>query len=787
MRAIHLKLVRDLRHMWPQLLAIAAVIAAGVGVCISMLSALASLQRSRDAYYADSRFADVFASVNRAPESVVQRLREIPGVDVVESRIVADVTIDVPGLDEPAVGRLVSIPDEGEPTVNRLLVRRGSYPAVGASDQVLAAEAFATAHKIHEGDTFGAVINGRWKRLTIVGVALSPEYVYSLRGGDIYPDDKRFGVFWMRRRDLAAAFDLDGAFNDVVFRLSRDAPSATVIEHVDHTLARYGGLGAYAQKDQTSAWFLDNELAQLANMGLVTPLVFAGVAAFLLHVVISRLVSTQREQIGVLKAFGYTNMAIAAHYVWFVLAIAAVGTGAGIAAGAWTGAVWTRLYAVFFRFPRLTFILPMTVVVASAAAAAILATIAGLAAVLRAASVPPAEAMRPLAPATYHRGILELLRVQRFVPLTIRMVVRNLERRPFRSLLSVVAISLAVGIVIVGTFTVDAVRYLTDVQFNIAQRQDVTLAFKDARSRRALHELEHLPGVLRAEPVRVVAVRLRNANHSRRIGLVGLARDATLARVVDARLRPMTLPTEGLLVNDALASALEVRPGDAVTVEVLEGARPTRTAVVSGIVTEYLGLSAYMDLDAVNRLMQEGPLISGGHLRTDPAAAKALYTELKVTPGIANVTLSGAARRIFEETMAAVINTITLMFAVFGAAIAFGVIYNNNRIAFAERARELGSLHVLGFSHAEMAEILLGEMAVLTLLGLPLGVLAGRALGGLVIVLFSTELVRIPLVIAPATNGTAVATTVVSAVLSGLAMWRQLVRLDIVGVLKAPE
>jgi putative ABC transport system permease protein len=395
--------------------------------------------------------------------------------------------------------------------------------------------------------------------------------------------------------------------------------------------------------------------------------------------------------------------------------------------------------------------------------------------------------MRPPAPATYHRGQLDSSRLGRFAPLTARMVIRNLERRPMRALLSVAAIALAVAIVIVGIFTVDAVHYLTDVQFNTARRQDVSVAFKDVRSRAALHDLVHLPGVIRAEPVRVVPIRLRSANRSRRLGLVGLARDARLARVIDERLRPVPLPRDALVVNDALAAALDLHQGDAVTLEVLEGARPIRSTVVSGIVTEYLGISAYMDLDAVNRLMREGAVMSGGYLQVDPRATITLYRALKRTPGIASVTVSNVARRSFEDTLAAVINTVTAMFAMFEAAIAFAVIYNNNRIAFAERARELGSLHVLGFSHGEMAEILLGEMAVLTLVGLPVGVLAGRALGGLVIALFSTELARIPLVIAPATNGIAVVITVAAAVLSGFAMWRHLIRLDLVSVLKAPE
>jgi putative ABC transport system permease protein len=787
MRALDLKLVRDLRHLWPQLLAIAGVVGAGVGVCLTMLSALASLQFSRDDYYATSQFADVFASVKRVPESAVMRLRDIPGIEVVESRVVADVTIDVPGLPEPATGRVISIPDQGESQLNRLLLRRGTYPGVGRGDQVLASEAFVNAHRLQIGSTVAAVINGRWRRLSIVGVALSPEYVYSIRPGDLFPDDKRFGVFWMRRRDLAAAFDLEGAFNDVAIRLSYGAVAADVIGRVDRVLAPYGGLGAYERKDQTSAWYLDNEFTQLSNMGCVTPFIFAGVAAFLLNIVIARLVATQREQIGVLKAFGYSNVAVAWHYVTFVLAVAAAGIAIGIVVGAYAGSEWTRLYAMFFRFPRLAFVFPARVVGGATIVTAILAAAAGFGAATRAAAVPPAEAMRPAAPLRYRTGVLDRLMANRFVPLTARMVFRNLERRPTRSLLSVVAIALAVAIVIVGIFTVDAVHYLTDVQFNAAQRQDMTVTFKELRSRRALHELAHLPGVVRAEPTRTVAVRLRHANRSRRLGLVGISEQATLARVVDERLRPVTLPGDGIVLNDALANALGVERGDRIEMEVLEGARQKHAMTVTGVVTEYLGIAAYMDLTAVNRLMREGPVLSGGNLQVDSSQVAALYRRLKGSPGVAGVVISDLARRSFEETLASVINTVTWMFAMFGAAIAFAVIYNNTRIAFAERARELGSLHVLGFTHAEMAEILLGEMAVLTLVALPVGVLVGRGLGALVVTLFSTELARIPLVIAPKTNGIAIAITLMAAVFSGVAMWRQLLRLDVLASLKAPE
>ncbi len=787
MRALDVKLIRDVRHLWPQLLAIAAVVGGGVGVCLTMLSALASLQSSRDDYYERARFADVFATVTRAPESAAARLRKIPGIDVVESRVVADVRIDIPGLAEPATGRVISIPDEGEPLLNRLVLRRGVYPVSDRGDEVLASEAFVTAHGLSTGSTVAAVINGRWRRLRIVGVALSPEYVYSIRRGDLFPDDKRFGVFWMRRRDLAAAFDLEGAFNDVAIRLSRAAVPVDVIGRLDRMLARYGGLGAYARNDQTSAWYLENEFNQLANMGRVTPFIFAAVAAFLLHVVISRLVATQREQIGVLKAFGYTNAAVGWHYVAFVLAVALVGVVIGVAVGAWAGSEWTRLYASFFRFPRLAFVLPLRLVLGATLGTAVLAAGAGLGAARRAAGVAPAEAMRPAAPPRYRIGILDRINAGRLLPVTTRTIVRNLERRPVRSLVSTVAIALSVAIVIVGIFSVDAIHYLTDVQFNAAQRQDVTVAFEALRPRRALHELEHLPGVLRVEAVRTVPVRLRHLNRARRVGLAGVAADASLARLVDERLQPIPIPREGIVLNEALAAALGVERGDRVDVEILEGDRRSDALLVRDVVQEFLGLGAYMDIDAVNRLMREGPTFTGAYLEVDSRQAAALYGRLKGMPGVASVTVSDLARKSFEETFAAVINTVTLMFALFGAAIAFAVIYNNTRITFAERARELASLHVLGFTHGEMAEILLGEMAVITLLALPVGVLLGRGLAAAVVTLFSTELTRIPLSIAPATNGIAITITLAAAAISALAMWRQLLRLDAVGALKAPE
>ncbi|HEX7010540.1 MAG TPA: hypothetical protein VF184_11190, partial [Phycisphaeraceae bacterium] len=297
MHPLNRKLVRDLWQMRSQAAAIALVIACGIGAFVMSLSTLASLQLTQATYYEQFRFADVFASLKRAPQALERRIAQIPGVAQVQTRVVVDVNLDVEGLPEPAVGRLISIPDDEPPALNRLYLRRGRYPRPRAGHEALVGEAFAQAHGLELGDRVRAIINGRLDELILVGVALSPEYVLQMRQGQVLPDPQRFGVFWMRREALAAAYDMEGAFNDVTLALAPGASEAQVIERLDELIEPYGGIGSYGREDQLSHRYLSDEIKQLRAMGLIAPSIFLSVAAFLLNVVVSRLIGTQREQI----------------------------------------------------------------------------------------------------------------------------------------------------------------------------------------------------------------------------------------------------------------------------------------------------------------------------------------------------------------------------------------------------------------------------------------------------------------------------------------------------------
>ena len=786
--ALDRKLLRDLWHLRAQLGAIGVVVACGVATVVTTRTAYTSLLESRAAYYEQYRFADVFVHVKRAPASLAAKLAALPGVAAVETRIVSGVTLDVPGLPEPATGLLVSVPERGRPALNDLHLRRGRWlePA-GRRDEVLASEAFAVANGLEIGDSLGAVLNGRWQRLRIVGIAISPEYVYEIGERALFPDNRRFGVLWMRRDGMAAAFDMTGAFNDATLRLEHGAALPDVVAQVDRLLERYGGLGAFGRDEQVSARFLNDEIAQNRVSGTAVPAIFLGIAAFLLSIVLGRLVTTEREQIAVLKAFGYSNWTVGWHYLKFALVALLLGAVAGVALGLRFATLTIARYANFYRFPEFIFRLDWSALGLALLVTLGAAVLAAIGAVGRAVRLAPAAAMQPEAPTRFRGGLFERLGLDRALRVPGRLIARSLERRPVKAMLSALGIAFAVAVLLVGRFFVDAILRIADVQFRHVQRENLLVVFNTPRPAGASYELSHLPGVLRVEPFRSVPARLRAAHYSRRSIVLGLGRDAELRRLVGAEFRVTPLPPAGVVLTAKLAEILHVVPGDSITIEVLEGARPVRRALVAGTVNELLGLSVYVDAETLHQMLREGSTLTGALLRVDAAASPSLYSRLKRVPGVAGVSSRDAALASFEETLARSVGLVTSILIGFAGALAVAMVYNAARIALSERARELASLRVLGFTRGEVTQLLLGEQALLALTGVVAGLAIGYGLCAILAGFYQWEVFRLPLVLSGRTYVFAIAIILASALVSGLLVRRRLDRLDLVAVLKTRE
>ena len=789
MRAIDRKLLRDLAQLRGQVITIALVVACGIAAYVTLQSTWGSLQRSLQEYYLEYRFGDVFVHLERAPEEARRRLEEIPGVAIAYTRVVEAVTLPFAGEAQPPLAQVVTVPSGAEPPLGRLSLEAGRMPEPGRADEAVLLAGFAERRGVRLGDTLTVVLNQELRRLLVVGTGTSPEFIYPMpRGGAAGVDDERFAVLWMDRAAIAPAFRMEGAFNDAVLRLQPGASVGAVLREVDRVLDPYGGYSAVGRARQQSHDVLDDEMEQLRTFATIIPLIFLAVSAFLVNVVLARLVQLQRPEIASLKALGYSDAAVGLHYLKLVTVVTLLGATLGIGVGRWLGEGLTGVYADIFRFPVFSYRLGLRVPLESALLSFAAAAAGAVGSVRRIARLPPAEAMRPPSPGTYRPLLVERLGMPQVIPPGWRMVVRELERRPWRTVLSVLGIGTGIATLVVGQFSGDAFDYLLDVQFSRVNRETLTVGFTDAVPQRAAGELAQLPGVARVEGLRIAAVRIEEGSRYREVPLVGLPDGAELQRVVSRnRLRIVPLPPDGLLLTRTLGELLGLEPGDTATVKVLEGDRASHRIPVAGLVDELIGLQGYMRRDALHRLLDEAPGINSALLAVDRGGEDEVVRRLEQMPRVASVTRHDAVVQRLREQSGESMDVVTLVLTVFAATIAVGVVYNNARVALSLRGRDLASLRVLGFTRAEISRILLGELGLQVLLAVPVGLLLGHRLTVWVVGTIHPERYRFPVVLTPRTYAFAVVVVLLASAASALVVRHKLDHLDLIGVLKTRE
>lgn len=786
MRALDKKLLRDFRRLWAQGLSIALVLACGVAVLLISYGMYGALENTRSAYYERNRFADIFASATRAPRNLKDEIAGIEGVWAVELRTVKDAVLDLPNRVKTATGRIISLPANGA-LLNVPIIRSGRAPDPDASDEIMVNEPFALENGYQLGDVIHANLNGRKRPLTIVGTALSPEYIYTIGPGSLMPDNANFGILWMAENAASSAFDMTGAFNDVSLKLTRDADQEEVIDRLDDILKPYGGTGAYGRDQQLSDAFIDSELLGLETMARILPPVFFGIAAFLVNMVIGRIVALERSQIGLMKALGYTDLTIAAHYIMLAVLIALIGVVIGWGLGAWLARGLAQIYAEFFTFPYLIFSVSKFTYGLSAALGMLAAALGAVLNAMKAARLAPAVAMSPPAPPNFRRGVFDrLFSAMRFSQPTM-MILRGIMRWPLRASMTSLGMALGVAVLVASSFFNDSMDEIIDVAFFQSNRQDAVLLLARDQPISVLEDIERLPGVLRAEGQLSLPVRLTNGHLEKRVSIEASWPDADLSRVIDPDGKVIEAPAEGILLTKRLAGQLDVSPGDGLDVEFLTGRREQHRLFVSGIVTQYFGIGAYMNADYAARLFRETPQISAANVLIDDNRIDDLHRALKDTPNLAGLMMLNDTRQAFRDTIKENIVIQSVIYIAIAAMITIGVTYNSARIQLSERARELASLRILGFTNAEVSYILMGETLLLAIVAQPLGWAVGALLAWGMGFAFASDLYTIPVILKNHTFGFASVIGLAAAVGSVLVVRRRLDSLDLVSVMKTRE
>jgi putative ABC transport system permease protein len=786
-RALDTKLLRDLSRLRGQVLAIALVLAAATATLIMSLGLHRSLSETRDAYYARNHFADLFAQAVRAPRTVVDRIAAIPGVRRAQGGIQTYATLDFPGSVVPVRALLNSLDESGQNQLNQVTLRVGRMPQADRHDEVVADEAFARANGLRPGTRLTAIVHGRRLSLLVVGIGMAPDFVYALGPGDLLPDDARFGVFWMGRKALEAATDRKDAINSLAVALDPGAREADVIRAIDTMLVPYGGTGAYARADHLSHAFIENELQQLAAITRVIPPVFVVVAMFLVTVVMGRMVRTESGQIGLIKALGYSNWSVGAHYLKFAAAIAGLASLMGAVAGIWMGRALARVYSDYYHFPFLDYRISPQLILAAAGLSLATAAVGAMASVRTAVRLTPAAAMSPPAPTVYRAGAVEWL--SRFLGFSAigHMIVRHIARWPGRSAVTVLGVAMAGGLLFATLQFIDSSRTMIDSYFFRAQRQDLTVTFVDPRGQDVLFALARMPGVLRAEPVRGLPVRLVNGPRTERTLIESARPDTRLSLRIDSNGRIIAIPERGLMLSRQLADKLDVAPGQRIEVHLLGGRRTVTSLPVVSIVDEQIGKRVYATEATLAALARDDAPVGAVLLRIDPAARDSILIRLKAMPQVLGVTEKAAALERFEAMIDENLLTMIGFYVGFAGAIVVGVVYNSARILHSERAHELATLRVLGYFRGEVVLVLLGELALLVLLAVPLACLIGYGLAQLMTAMFSSDLFRLPFSPARASYGWSVLIVLLAATATAATVARRVRNLDMVRTLKARE
>ncbi len=779
MKTIDRKVFREIGGMKSQTVTIAIVVAAGVALFVGSLISYESLGRARDLFYTSSAFAEGFVSLKKAPRHITAKVSETSGVALVEPRVTQEAALDFPEEKVPSAGRFVSLPQ----VLSRLAIRSGKLPA--AQNEVMLSESFAQANRLVPGSRLVAVLNGRRQVLKVSGTALSPEFVYIFRPGSIMPDDKHYGILWMTREAMENFFDFGGAFNDLGFTFAPGANHRHVLKSIDAVLEPYGGLGAYDRDKLASYAFLRDEFKQLRTNVFFLPLIFLGVAAFLLHIVATRMIARQREQIASLMALGYAHRDIAGHYLKLLLVISGGGAILGVSVGLWLGGAMTGLYGDFYRFPDLRTIFNPLIVAAGLA----VGTLAGVAgtwfSVKRVLKMQPAQAMRPPVPEKFTQTFVE--RWFSKMPAISRMFLRNLLRRPVRTILTVLGLSTSVMIMVLGMFSTDAVNSMLSLQFDVLNRESMTVSFLRPVSATALDEIRSQMGVQMAEGYRQVPVRLRSGQFTKEMVVTGIPEDAVLRRVADENKQIVTIPPAGVLLNAMVAKKMGIRPGDEIQFELLEGNRRKISVVVVKLIDEIMGQGCYMGRDALSHLLGEAPSITTAALKVDSQFEAQIMNQLKNSSQIGSMTTRANTLQTYYDMMSRSMLAMVTIILFFAAAISIGMVYNTAMILLSERTFELGSLRILGFTKAEVFEMIASELGTTLLLSLIPGCLLGYGFSWLLMSTVDTEEFNFKVIITSRSYVTAILTSLATAAVSFVILFFRIRKMDLVSVLKIRE
>lgn len=745
---------RDIRENKGVYIACVVVIAIGLMIYTTMSMVFESMTKSQQNFYSETHFGDGFISVTGFPENKVNSLTFLQGVDQVEGRIVKDVRLLDQQKDSNRYLRMVSVNMTNTPKLNQLRLVTGHLPT-DTQSEILVDPQFLTANHLALGDPLKVIIEGQQATFYITGTAQSPEFVYIMKNAqDLYPSPVDFGIAYVPLSSLKAMVKEKGQVNDLTFTLKDGASFDSVKESLQASLKPYGIQSIIPRKDQTSNAILTSKITSMGSMAKTLPVVFLGVATFILYSMLKRLIEQQRVAIGTLKAFGFTDREIVWHYLTYPLVIGTAGGLLGSLSGIALSFPLTTLYKQFFALPGLKSEFSIKYLLISLALSLFFSILSGLSGSIEILRLEPAQAMRPPAPITANKTRIERITwFWRNLSSQSQMGIRDVFRTPTRSLFNILGIAVVFSLMTVSWSMQNMINLLTVVQLEKVQTYDVKFQLThpsptDVTQQALTHEI----GVSRVESVLEAPATLSNGWLKKEVALMGLAKDSTMYNVLDKKGERVEVSEQGILLSEHLAKILNVKVGDTIYVESPWRREPLgekgENLQVIGVVPQYVGLNAFMEEKELQRFLRQGEISTSMLVKmnsSDVGLLKSKYRNATNVTSIESLKDSGDKIRKMMDSY----GFTTWLLAILGGITGFALIYNSSVISLSERKRELASLRVLGMTPREVLRVITSEQWSLYFFGILLGIQLAYGLEFGMAQAMSTDLYSLPAELTP--------------------------------------
>lgn len=744
------KFLRELKESKGQFVSVLAVVIIGVMFYTGLYSALENFSGAGPKYFSEYRLGDLWSTVYRAPEGVVERIEAIPGVKMAEGRVVQDVRIFME--DRNATIRLISLPDKKRNMVNDIIMRSGSYFTAGEGNQCIVSENFFKANHMVIGQTIEPIINGERVKLSVVGTAKSPEYIYEIRDAtELTPDYEKFGVVYIKKSYLQTILDFRGSVNDISILLDRDGDVKKVKAGMEKILDQYGLVNTIEKKDQTSYSMFHSDETGLKSMAAIFPMLFFIASAAIIYITMTRMIENQRTLMGVLKALGYSDWDIMLHYQTYPLLVGILGSVLGSLIGIFfVGKGLLSIFNGFYNFPTENSSAHLEIAVPASLMALFFCIFAGYNACRKELRLVPAESMRPKPPASGRKILLENLRIfWEHINFSWKIILRNLFRYKRRSAMASVGIIFSMALLLIALGFRSSMSYVMEVQYEEIQKYDLKINLTQMMNVDELRYIRNMDHVESVEPVMETGMEIRDGWKKKDIGVIALDGGAELYGVYDRSGKSAILPADGILLPARLMQTMGLRTGDRVTLRSYYPGknedRDKKTVIVKGETSQFIGQSAVCSMDYIDYLLKEGIVANAAHIRLeDPKYEKEVINELKDILAI-NTILSKAEVVANTNKQLQSMNTIIFFMLFVASILAVAVIYNITNINIFERRREIATLAVLGFTAAELKRLVFNENFFISVFGMLIGMPMGRIIAGVAIGTQATENMQMPI------------------------------------------